>query len=77
MNNVELAKFLQRFPQTAPVKVKITDGPGPPRLVEIDSIEMGFDRTPMTLTQSNTAWSDMIAEKIEVVLVLGEGKSIK
>lgn len=67
MTNQDLQKFLQRFPQTAPVRIKLA-GAG---VVDIDGVEMGFDRSPLRLEAQNLAWSEMIQDKIEALLVPG------
>lgn len=64
MTNEQLQKFLQRFPTNAPVMVKLPHGK-----VALGSIEMGFDAAPIALGTSNVSWTDMIAEKIEVLVV--------
>lgn len=69
MTNQDLQKFLQRFPQTAPVRIKLAkDG----KTVNVEGVEMGFDHKPLRLEAQNLGWSEMIQDKIEVLLVPDE-----
>lgn len=69
MNNQDLQKFLQRFPQTAPVRIKLaSEG----KTVNVDGVEMGFDHKPLRLEVQNLGWSELIQDKIEVLLVTDE-----
>jgi hypothetical protein len=72
MTNGELIAILQRFPAEGQVKVRQHEGGRATKLEDIDRAEMAIDPTPTRLQAQNIGWSDLIKEKINVVLVWGE-----
>lgn len=63
----ELTAFLQRFPQTAEVKIKLVNN----RVVPLDSVEMSVPAKPIKMTPQNLAWGEMVSDVIEAHLLAG------